>query len=507
MKKIDNFLNNITMYRLVLYYLICLLVIATLLSAIKVLAFNPWSILISTTFLVAVSVFTNDTFTETFGAISNYESVFISALILALIINPIKSVNELVFLAWAAVLTMASKFIFAFHKKHLFNPVAIAVALTALALNQSATWWIGTTYMFPFVLAGGLLIVRKLRRVDLVYYFFFTAITVVLGTTVLSGKNLITAASQILFASPVLFFAFVMLTEPLTTPPTKKLQIIYGALVGLLFAPQFHLSAMYFTPETALLVGNVFSFIVSPKEKLVLKLKEKTEIGKDIYNFVFAKPNGENFAFEPGQYMEWTLKQDHIDNRGNRRYLTVASSPTEQDISIGVKFYKKPSDFKQKLFDLKNGDEILAGQLAGDFTLSKNKSIKLAFIAGGIGITPFRSIIKNMIDTHARRDAILLYSNNYENEIVYKDIFDAAEKQCGLKTVYTLTAPNDIPVGWQGKIGFIDEKMLKESIPDFKERTFYISGPNIMVETFKKILTQLGIENNRIITDYFPGFA
>src|SRR3989338_7921788 len=94
----------------------------------------------------------------------------------------------------------------------------------------------------------------------------------------------------------------------------------------------------YFVFESALVLGNVFSYLVSPKEKLILKLKEKIKIAQNTYDFVF--PIRQKLKFQPGQYMEWTLPAQKNDSRGQRRHFTIASSPTEQEIKIGVKFYR-----------------------------------------------------------------------------------------------------------------------------------------------------------------------
>ncbi len=161
MKIIDNFLNKTTMYRLVLYYLIALLIVAAVFGYFGLLPYEPGAIIFSAIFLVAVCWLTNELFAKTFGAQPNSESLYITALILALIISPAASLHGYMFLVWAGVLANASKYILAAFKKHIFNPAALAVAITALALNQSATWWVGTGVMLVFVLLGGLLVVRK----------------------------------------------------------------------------------------------------------------------------------------------------------------------------------------------------------------------------------------------------------------------------------------------------------------------------------------------------------
>lgn len=503
-KFVDDFLNNITMYRLVLYCLIFFLAVAAILSFFNILPFNLLSLLFSVATLVVVCWITNRIFAKVFKVPTNLESVYITALILALIITPINSFHNIAFLFWVAVLSMASKYILAIGKKHIFNPAALAVFLTSIFLHNSASWWVGTLWMAPMILVGGLLIVRKIQKFNLVLSFFLVSLTVILGNIVFKGGDVLSAVQDVVLDTPVLFFALIMLTEPQTTPPTKRLQIIYGGLVGLLF---------YFTPETALLAGNIFSYLVSPKWKLVLRLKEKIQIAEDTYDFVFNPLAGgdKKFSYSPGQYMEWTLGHKNPDSRGNRRYFTLASSSTEENVRIGVKFYPNLSSFKKEFSKMEAGSEIVASQLAGDFTLPNppvaGSNKKLVFMAGGIGITPFRSMIKYLLDKGECRDVILFYSNKTSPDIAYREIFQEAFQKLGIKTIYVLTDTENIPVGWRGKVGFIDEQMIRKEVPDFKERIFYISGPHSMVDAFEKTLKNMGIPGNQIQTDYFPGYA
>jgi ferredoxin-NADP reductase len=286
-----------------------------------------------------------------------------------------------------------------------------------------------------------------------------------------------------------------MLTEPLTTPPTRILRIIYGALVGLMFAPQIHIGSIYTTPELALIIGNIFSYLVSPKYKLVLTLKEKIKLTDDIYDFVFVPDK--QISFTPGQYMEWTLEHPKSDDRGNRRYLSLASSPTEKEIRIGVKVGYPSSSFKRGLLALTPGQKIVAGQLIGDFALPKDPNKKLVFIAGGIGITPFRSMIKYLTDTNQRRDIVIVYSSSLSSDFVYKNVFNEAQEKLGIRTIYVDTQTQ----------GHMDAARVAREIPDYKDRTFYISGSHGMVNSFGEILGNLHIPAGQVITDYFPGFA
>ncbi len=501
---IDNFLNQITMYRLVLYYLIGLLLLSLGFGFFHILPHSPELLLFSTSLILIACFASNTIFAKAFRVAPNSESIYITALILALIIAPVASTDYagIGFVIFACAWAMGSKYIFAIGKKHVFNPAAFGIALASIAINQSATWWIaGNLALLPFVLVGGLLIVRKIHRFDLVWSFFVVSLLTVGLTS--TSSDYVTPIIQTVLHSSFFFLAFVMLTEPLTMPPRRISRIFYGAIVGFLFAPNIHIGSYYLTPEIALLIGNIFVYFVSPKGRFILTLKEKNNIGKDQYEFVFSTDH--SFSFRPGQYLEWTLGHRFADNRGNRRYFTIASSPTDDDVRLGVKFYKPASSYKRALLSMKVDDTISVSNLAGDFVLPKNREKKLVFIGGGIGITPFRSMVKYMIDNKEARNTVLFYSNKTLDEVAYGDTFDRAQTELGLKTIYALSNEKTKIPGMYN--GLIDATLIIREVPDYKERIFYISGPRGMVQAFKKTLKNLGVPWWRIKSDYFPGFA
>lgn len=503
-KALDNALNRITMYRLVLYYLIGLLAFAFVLAFPRALNFDPVALLFSVGFLLAVCGLTNWIFARVFSATTNSESAWISALILALIITPPQTGSDIWLLFWAGVLAMASKYIVAIGRKHLFNPVAFAVSATYLLANQPASWWVGSAPMLLPVLLGGVLIARKLRRFDLVLSFLGVSLATSLALSVFAGDNPFSALVSVWLYSPLVFFAAVILTEPLTAPPTRRLRVVYGALVGFLFTPQVHFGPIYVTPELALLAGNLYSYLVSPKFALGLRLKRKIQLAPDVYDFIFARPP--RMAFAPGQYMEWTLGHADTDSRGNRRYFTLASSPTESELRVGVKFYQHSSSFKKAMLALDDETEIVANQLAGDFVLPADPTEKLVFLAGGIGVTPFRSMIQYLLDTGQRRPIVLFYANKTVDDILYRDVFDQAQRRLGIEVIYTLTDARKLPASWQGRVGRLSPKLIRAVVPEYRDCTYYISGPNQMVDSFQGVLRDLGIKPARIKTDYFPGF-
>jgi ferredoxin-NADP reductase len=502
-KIIDNFLNKITMYKLILYYLVAIIFIAFILCLFGVLSYSPLALLFSTFFILAVCFLFNWLFAWAFNAPSNNESVYITALILVLIITPISNPTDLYFFSlafWASVLAMASKYLLAIKKKHIFNPAAIAIAITALALNQNASWWVGTSVLAPVVIIGGLLIVKKIARFDLLLSFLVVALPLTIYSFMIHQVSFAQSLWMTLTGTAVLFFAFVMLTEPLTTPPTRLSRILYGIFTGLLFWPALHVGNIYITPIYALVLGNVLSYLLSPKQKLILTLKKVIHSAPDIYDFIFN--SDQRLKFKAGQYLEWTIDGEGADSRGNRRYFTIASSPTEDVIALAVRFPEQPSTFKQRLLNLKVGDTILAGQLAGDFVLPKDTTKKIVLIAGGIGITPYYSMIKNTIDTGEKRDIVLLYSNKKSIDAIYKFLWDEAKEKIGLKTIYAVTDSAD-----PAYTGRLTKEMIQKEIPDYLERYFYLSGPNNLVTSFDETLRSLGIKRSHIKKDYFPGFV
>lgn len=504
MNYLDSRLDRITMYRLLLNYLVALLAAAILLSAVGVLSFNPLAIAISAGYLVGISYVTNRIFSAVFDAPSNPESSLITALILALIITPPASIQNFLFLTAAAGLAIASKYILAIRGRHIFNPAAVAVALTAFAAGESASWWVGSAALAPVVIIGGVLLVRKIRRGQMVTLFILSAVTTTALFALLSHGSVVGAIQKTILQSSLLFLAFVMLTEPLTSPTKLRQQRWYGVLAGLLFPPQVHLFSLASTPELVLVISNIYAYIANPKVKLLPKLLQKVSWGPSTYDFVFALD--QPISYQPGQYMEFTLPHSKPDERGSRRYFTLASSPTETTLRLGIKFYPQGSTFKQALQTMTATTPFAAAQLGGDFVLPEDPAQKLAFIAGGIGVTPFRSMIKYLVDTSDARSVTLLYSERSVAELAYGDVFKDAQDKLNTKIVYTLTDANTaVPAGMHA--GFITPELIAAEVPDYHERLFYVSGPHPMVKAMQAALKSLGVPDHNVKVDFFPGYV
>ncbi len=502
LKPVDKLVNTVSMYRLLLYYLVGLLLVAVLLSASGIMHYSAVDIVITSAILVFACWVINKILAAIFFVPVNPESSILTGLILALIVPSKPTGYSLLFLIAVSGLAMASKYILSYRGKHIFNPAAIAVFLTAIGPKQSADWWVATSAMLPFILIGGLLVVRKLRRENM-FIAFLLASTV--ATMIYSyGGGIGSNLKNMVLNSAVFFLGFVMLTEPLTQPDTKIKRVLYAILVGVVMAPEFHIGHVYTTPEAALIIGNLFAFLISNKVKLFPVLVRKYAIATDSAEFVYAPEY--KFNYQPGQYMEFTLPHEKTDSRGSRRFFTLASSPTESDLRLGVRFYKEGSSYKNAMIDSKAGDTIAAGNLTGDFVMPRDKKRKLVFIAGGIGITPFRSMIKYLIDKRESRDIILIYSASDVDHLAYKDLFAQARSRLSIKTYYVLSGKKKESLDFAIR-GRVNGELIKKLVPDIDERTFYISGPLGMTEDVEATLISLGVTHANIKVDFFSGYA
>lgn len=220
-----------------------------------------------------------------------------------------------------------------------------------------------------------------------------------------------------------------------------------------------------------------------------LTLIDKKNITANTKSFIF-KPE-KKIKWIAGQYFIYFLKHDKEDLRGIMRFFTISSSPFEKYITISTKFSKNSSSFKKSLDNLKIGDKIIAKGPDGDFIIEDIKK-NFVFIAGGIGITPFISILRQLNFENKLAEILLLYSNKTK-AFAFKDELDQISKNNEKLQIKYFVSPKKI-----------DKNVLKKFIN--KKSIFYISGPDRMVESITKILVGLGVNDEDIRKDYFSGY-
>ncbi len=503
---LDPYLDRFTMHRVTLYALAGLILWALALSLVGVLRYSAVDIAGATVLATAVTVGVNYTFARALRTTTDIQSTVITALIVVLVV-PIGLRDHTVFLAAASTVAAASKYIVTVDKQHLFNPAMLAlVALALLFPDLTASWWVGTASMLPGVIVCGTLVMLKTRRTGVVLTFLGAYAAIMSVAEIADSRSLAALADAwrlSVVQTPLLFFAFIVMTDPITIPSHRLMRPAYVAFVALLYAtPELWLLPSGFVPEQAICIGNAVSFIIRPKYRLNLRLKGKYKVGADTWAFQFGLP--QRVSFTPGQFMEWTVPHTEPDGRGQRRYFTIASSPTEEDVTIVMRVPSPSSSYKHALVTATDGSHVVAARLAGDFVLPRDLNRPLGFVAGGVGIAPFHSMAKYILDRGIRCDIVLLYASRHADEILFQETFDRAA-QFGMRTLYVLTDTEGVPKEWKGKLGRINADMIKTEIPDYQERTFYLSGSQRTVQAIETVLRRLRVHRTRIRTDYFDG--
>ena len=203
-----------------------------------------------------------------------------------------------------------------------------------------------------------------------------------------------------------------------------------------------------------------------------------------------------------GQYVELSLPHDHPDKRGQSRQFSLSSAPQKSPlVSITTKFSPiRSSTFKKTLRRLQIGDKIQMSQPIGDFVLPKDKSIPLVFVAGGMGITPFASIIKFLRGTNEKRQIQMIYAATNEADLIFNDLFINS----GLSLYKTISRPSASPK--DGNYQRLSAETINELVGGHSGKLIYISGPELMVEKLMAEFINLKIPTSQLVGDYFPNY-
>jgi ferredoxin-NADP reductase len=205
--------------------------------------------------------------------------------------------------------------------------------------------------------------------------------------------------------------------------------------------------------------------------------------------------------YKPGQFFFLTIR---INGQKAVHHFSFSSSPTDEGY---IEFTKRITqhDFSQALDAMPRGSWAHLEGPQGDFVLPAEGS-KIAFLTGGIGITPVRSMLRYVTHQRLDYDIILLYGNSGVREVVFREELDEiAASHSSIKVEHVLSGP-DVPPGWKGKTGLITKNTVIESVPDYHERLFYVSGPPGMVMNLVEQLSALKIPQEHIMRDSFTGY-
>lgn len=219
-----------------------------------------------------------------------------------------------------------------------------------------------------------------------------------------------------------------------------------------------------------------------------LTLLKKKKIAENTYEILF-RPESKKFEFVPGQYIHLKIPLAYHDPRGNERDFSISSIPSDIYLSISIR--ESDSGFKKTL--LSSIKKVQVSGPFGSFTLPKNTNQPLVFIAGGIGITPFISMIRHVTSQNLPYHITLIYVNKSHEYAAYLNDLVQLEKE---NHKFKLTQYN----------GHLNKNVIKDKISELKQSMFYISGLPGMVADTQELLTVLGVEARYIKTEEFSGY-
>lgn len=247
-----------------------------------------------------------------------------------------------------------------------------------------------------------------------------------------------------------------------------------------------------------------------------LTLVKKVSEAKGTVSYYW-KPE-KSVTWLPGQYYYFTLpKLNYEDSRGATRHFTISSSPTEENIVLTTRI-REESGYKKTLDEIKIGETVEGDGPSGTFILDEEKSEPQIFLAGGIGVTPFRSFIKFAVYNGFKTPFHLIYASSLPEEIVFrKELESWAKANENFKLLLTVSKPEEpkrnLPAGrqeWTGNVGRIDEKLITKAMKgwnlNIKNTTFWVCGPPPMVSAMEETLEKLKISSDKITTEKFTGY-
>jgi len=235
----------------------------------------------------------------------------------------------------------------------------------------------------------------------------------------------------------------------------------------------------------------------------IIKYLKTESLADGTAAFYFEKPYG--FSFVAGQFGEFTLlNPSDSDEKGNTRTFSFASAPEEEYIAIATRL--RDTAFKRVLKGYKPGTELMLEAPLGIFKLHDDSERAAVFIAGGIGITPFRSMIISATQQKLPHKIFLFYSNRKPQDTAYLEELEELQKHNpNYKLISTMTKAEKED-NWSGETGYINAEMLKKYLTDALNPIYYLAGPEMMITSMRQMLNEIGVKNDDIRIEKFIGY-
>lgn len=232
-----------------------------------------------------------------------------------------------------------------------------------------------------------------------------------------------------------------------------------------------------------------------------LKLQNRYSVAANTEAFEFTKPPG--FQFTAGQYGGFTLMQPtHVDERGATRRFSFMSAPSDDHLAIVTRL--QTSAYKQSLNALPIGSDIKFAGPSGNFILHPELEIPAALIAGGIGIAPFYSMLRDEWQRQSTREIYLFYGNRSAADSAFMDELIAGAH--AHKNFHLISVMEQAEENWQGERGYITNDIIRRHIADIMSPIYYVCGAPKMVTVLQETVFEMGIPTDRVKVEDFPGY-
>lgn len=234
------------------------------------------------------------------------------------------------------------------------------------------------------------------------------------------------------------------------------------------------------------------------------KLLGSDTVAEGTRRFMFEKPTG--FSYLAGQSIDLVLMSPpETDAEGNMRAFSISATPEDGQLAVTTRM--RNTAFKRVLGKMQAGGELSFDGPFGSFTLHENVKRPAVFLAGGIGITPFYSILKDATERKLPHILTLFYSNRRPEDSAFLDeLTKLAEKNPRFTFVPTMTDMSKSSRTWDGKRGYIDAEMIAQYVDASRMPIYYLAGPPAMVAALRAVLNQSGVSNDDIRTEEFSGY-
>lgn len=234
------------------------------------------------------------------------------------------------------------------------------------------------------------------------------------------------------------------------------------------------------------------------------RLTGREAISAQTMAFRFEKPAG--FGFKPGQAIDVVLVDPpSADAASARHTFSIVTAPHESELVVATRM--RDSAFKRALGELAIGSSVRIEGPSGSLTLHGDRTRAAVFVAGGIGVTPFMSILRHAANHGLDRDMVLLYANRRPEDAAFLAELQQLDRESSrFRLVATMTRMDGAERTWDGQSGRIDEALIRRAVGDLAAPVYYVAGPPAMVEAATQMLNRFGVGDDDIRSEVFYGY-